>query len=360
VGGVVTWLAWRQLRFPAFVAVGILVALVVELALTGPHLLHVYDTVVRTCARHGDCSSVTASFQHLAALSHPLSTLVTVVPILLGVFWGAPLVAREMESGTYRLAWTQGVTRVRWIVVRLALVVAVAVVITAVLSVATTWWQSPVDRLNNSPFNSFETRDLVPVAYAAFAVALGALLGAILRRTVLAMAATLAIFAGVRVAVGQWIRPRLFAPLDVVNARFIAPSLTGTQVSIRPPSADDWVLSNDVVNASGRVIGQNGGIGPNGSFGLNVSNNGSAILHGVGHCPNRLPIPPGGVRSGNPSPATQAAIQHCVDSFHLRQVLTYQPASRYWPLQWSEAAIFLALAIALGAGCVWWVRRRLT
>jgi len=355
----VIWLAWRQLRTQALVAAGLLVALTVAVTLSGPHLLHVYDTVVLPCTAHGDCASVTSSFQHLAVLSHPFSTLVMVVPILAGVFWGAPLVARELEAGTYRLVWTQSVTRVRWIVVRLAMVMLVAVVITALLSIAVTWWQSPVDRLNDSPFNSFDTRDVVPVAYAAFAVALGALLGAILRRTVLAMAATLVCFAAVRVAMERWVRPGLFAP-RVANMRFLAPSLNGGQVTIRTPALDDWVLSDNVVTPSGKVIGQYGGIGPNGSFGFNVSNNGTAVFTGVGHCPNPIPVPPGGIRSGSSSPATQAAIQRCVDSFHLREVLTYQPASRYWPLEWSEAVIFVALAVALGACCVWWVRRRLT
>jgi hypothetical protein len=66
-----------------------------------------------------------------------------------------------------------------------------------------------------------------------------------------------------------------------------------------------------------------------------------------------------GVPHSHSTPATLAALQRCIDSFHLRNVVSYQPASRYWPLQWAEAAIFVALAVALAVGCVWWVRRRL-
>ena len=88
-----------------------------------------------------------------------------------------------------------------------------------------------------------------------------------------------------------------------------------------------------------------------------VKGNGTAVFTGVGRCPNRIPVSTG--PHWHPIPATQAALQRCVDSFHLREVVAYQPASRYWPLQWSEAAIFVALAVALGVGCVWWVRRRL-
>ena len=86
--------------------------------------------------------------------------------------------------------------------------------------------------------------------------------------------------------------------------------------------------------------------------------NGTAVFTGVGRCPNPIPVGQGRPHA-HPVPATMAALQRCIDSFHLRNVVTYQPASRYWPLQWSEAAIFVALAIAAGAACVWLVRRRL-
>ena len=355
-----TWLAWRQLRTQAAVAVALLAAVAIMLVLTGPHLRHYADTVVNTCGAHHDCRSVTANFQSLAHLRHVYSLLVSVVPVLLGVFWGAPLVARELEAGTYRLAWTQSVTRVRWILVRLAMVALAAVAITGLLSVAVTWWQSPVDRVNASLFNNFEARDVVPIAYVAFCVALGALLGALVRRTVAAMAATVGCFAVVRYVVQQYVQPNLLAPSQLIR-HYRAPSRAYSR-TLTSPNPADWVLSDNVVAPSGNVIGQYGGIGPNGTFGFNVSPNGSAVFSGVGRCPNRIPVPPGGIRSHLTTAqahAIQAAIQRCVDSFHLREVLTYQPTSHYWPLQWLETGIFAALAVALGAACIWWVRRRL-
>ena len=358
-----TWLAWRQLRTQALVAASLLAALAVVLLLTGPSLRHFADTVVTTCAAHHDCVAVTASFHRLAHLASVYSLLVTVVPVLLGVFWGAPLVARELEAGTYRLAWTQSVPRVRWILVRLAVVTLAAVAITGLLSVAVTWWQSPVDRVNNSPFNSFESRDVLPVAYAAFCVTLGALVGALVKRTIAAMAATLGCFALVRYVVQQYVRPNLLAPLRL-SQHYRAPLYDGpSNRGITPPNPADWVLSDQVLSPSSKVLGQYGGIGYHGTFDFHVSKNGSAVFRGVGRCPNRISNPPGHIRPQYPTPAQahflQAEIQRCVDSFHLREVLTYQPTSHYWPLQWSEAAIFTALAVALGAACVWWVRRRL-
>jgi hypothetical protein len=90
-------------------------------ALTGPHLLHLYHTTVAGCAANGDCDTATTSFlrnDHL--LRSSLGILVVVIPGIVGVFWGAPLVARELKAGTYRLAWTQSVTRTHWLAVNSA------------------------------------------------------------------------------------------------------------------------------------------------------------------------------------------------------------------------------------------------
>ena len=194
-----TWLAWRQLRTAAAVAALGVVVVLVALAVTGPHLLNVYDTVVVPCAAHGDCSAVTAHFQGLdAQLRHLCSALMILAPILFGIFLGAPLIARELEAGTYRLAWTQSVTRTRWIATRLTLVMLVTAVLVGLLSTAVTWWQRPLDLVSGPLWLNFDQRDVVPVAFAVFAVALGALLGAMARRTLVAMAGTIVGYFGAR------------------------------------------------------------------------------------------------------------------------------------------------------------------
>jgi hypothetical protein len=255
------------------------------------------------------------------------------------------------------------VTRTRWIATRLALVVLATAVLMGLLSTAVTWWQRPFDLANSALYINFAQRDLVPVAYAVFAVALGALLGAIVRRTLVAMAATIVGYVGSLYLAASYVRPAIFEPLRSITPFRIQVLIGGVQTTIGPPQANDWVNSDEIVTTTGRVVGQHGGIGPNGSIGFNVNNDGTAIFNGVGRCPNRVPVPPGGIRAPNPThaqaQATQVALQHCVDSFHLREVVTFQPASRYWPLQWTEATIFVGLAFALGAVCVWWVRRRL-
>ncbi len=160
---------WMQFRVQAMVALVGLTVVAIVLAITGPHLVHLYDTTVANCSARGDCSSATSALISSGdKLGIVLKVVVEVVPGLIGLFWGAPLVARELETGTYRVAWTQ-VTRTRWMGVKLGLLGLASMAAASVLSLMVTWWSSPLDRVRMTPFTSFDQRDLVPVGYAAFA-----------------------------------------------------------------------------------------------------------------------------------------------------------------------------------------------
>ena len=358
------WLTWRQFRTQAAVVFGLLAAVAVVLAVTGPHLVHLYDTTVKPCASHDDCNAVTAAFTHNDRLLQQLSQVVLIAPLLIGMFWGAPLVARELESNTFQLVWTQSISRTRWLAYKLGLIGAASVAAAGLLSLMVTWWSSPFDarsRMNASPFSPsyFDHRDLVPLGYAAFAFALGVTFGVLMRRTLPAMAATFVAFIGVRLADWEWLRPHLNSPLTV-TAAFQPPMGSGPQPLALNPSS--WVITNQTINARGKVIGENGGIGTgNGNFGLNVSPSGTITLSNGENCPNKLHLPHlAQPRVGVPGPAANRAIQECVNRLGIREVLTYQPISRYWPFQWYETAIYVGLALVLAGFCVWWVRRRLS
>jgi ABC-type transport system involved in multi-copper enzyme maturation permease subunit len=206
-------LTLRQFRMQAVVGVGALVIVAVIVAVTGPHLVHIYDTSVATCSAHGDCPTVTSAFvQNDHALQILLGAFVVVVPGLIGIFWGAPLVARELEAGTFRLAWTQSVTRTRWLAVKLGVVGLAGMVVAGLVSLMVTWWSSPLDRANMNVFGTFDQRGLVAVGYAAFAFALGATVGMLFRRTLPAMAVVLVVFVAARLAFLHWVRPQLITP----------------------------------------------------------------------------------------------------------------------------------------------------
>jgi hypothetical protein len=340
-------LAYRQFRTQGLVLLGALVVLALLTAVTGPHLVHLYDTLIRGCQAAGDCTAARNSMRSTDGnLRTWLDALVLAVPAILGIFWGAPLIARELETGTYRLVWTQSVTRTRWLAVKLGLVGLASMAVAGLTSLMVTWWASPIDRATVSGFGNFDKRDIVPIAYTAFAFALGATLGLVIRRTLPAMAATLVGFVGVRLAIVKWVRPRLATPVRMVSP-FRLPSPGGNNVGVGL-KAGDWMIHQQTINASGRVIGDNGGLGANGVIGINVTPSGRIMLSDGQSCPGRI---------HGPIADPQALVTKCLSSLHLREVLTYQPVSRYWSFQWYESGIFLGLALLLVAFCFWWLCR---
>jgi hypothetical protein len=358
------WLTLRQFRVPALVGAAGLIVVAVVTAVTGPHLVHLYDTSgIATCRAHGDCAALTAAFlTQDGVLAGWLNSIVLVVPALVGIFWGAPLVARELETGTFRAAWTQSVTRTRWMAVKLGIVGGASMFVAGLCSLMVTWWSSPIDRVEMNRFTNalFGERAIAPVGYAAFAFVLGVTVGILIRRTVPAMATTLAVFVTARLASSLTLRPRLIAPLRG-TVPFQASLGNGPSSSSGPAGvgSGDWIYSQETVNAAGKAIGQNGGIGPNGNIGLNVAPDGTLTFNGVGRCPNKVPAPTLGPRGHPILSNPQGALQTCAAKLRIREVVTYQPLGRYWAFQWYEAAIFFAAALVLAGFCLWWIRHRI-
>ena len=149
------------------------------------------------------------------------------VPVLIGAFVGAPVLARELETGTFRYAWTQGFGRRRW---TLAKLVPLAVAVTAAagaFSLLLSWYYQPYFAPGNQGLALTETTPFFPglfdlrgVAFAAWtlaAFAIGALAGMLIRRVVPAIVATLAVYAGLAFATGGFLRQRYMTPLVTSN-----------------------------------------------------------------------------------------------------------------------------------------------
>jgi hypothetical protein len=342
--------AVRQFRTQAVVAAIGLAAVGVTVLVTGPHLVHLYDTTVAGCGSGQSCFLAADAFGRKDRLLQSiLGLLLLIVPALIGIFWGAPLVARELETGTFRLAWTQSVTRSRWLVVKVVLVVLAAIAAAGLLSLMATWWFSPLDRVGANRFDPtiFTSRGLVPAAYAAFAVALGTAVGVLVRRTVPAMAITLVVFIGALLVMSTWVRPHLLPPLHVQESVTkaggfgFAPNASGTGLDFiieAPHVPNAWVLSSGVVDSAGHHI---------------------TPQFVKSACPQLKPP------SANPgihhAPADKDVFLQCVGAiaktYHID--MTYQPAGRYWIFQSMESGIFVVLALALAEFSVWWVRRRI-
>ncbi|HVA75055.1 MAG TPA: ABC transporter permease subunit [Acidimicrobiales bacterium] len=206
----------RQFRTEAIVGFGVLAVLAIVLAVTGPHLAHVNDTFQSACKATGDCATASNPVLEVdKPLQSAVPFIVTITPALIGLFFGAPLIAREFETGTFRLAWTQSVTRRRWLAVKLGLIGLGSMAIGGLLTSMVDWWASPLDAANKSRFDvgPFAWHGVAPIGYAAFAFVLGATAGVLVRRTVPAMAATLVGFVAARLAIEHWVRPNLASPL---------------------------------------------------------------------------------------------------------------------------------------------------
>ncbi|MCU1493183.1 MAG: hypothetical protein JWO62_947 [Acidimicrobiaceae bacterium] len=355
--------ALLQSRIQTVVGIAGLAIVAVVAAITGPHLVHLFDTNVAPCSQRGNCSGATAGFvanDHL--LQGGLNSIVLLVPALIGIFWGAPLVARELETGTFRLVWTQSVTRNRWLAVKLGVVGLMSMAVAGLFSLMATWWSSPFDRANMNRFSNalFGERGLTPIGYAGLAFALGVTAGVVIRRSLPAMATTLVAFIAARLAVAFWIRPHLIAPkiqdfaLSLATTGYGSSNAGPASLVPNPQSFPNaWVYSTQIVNKVGSALTPH--------FVAEACPRLAAIAGGPG--------PGSGSASGSrsavlgPAPAgVQSAVGDCIAkvgaTFH--EVVAYQPASRYWAFQWYEMAVCLGAAVILAGISVWWLRRRIS
>jgi hypothetical protein len=182
-----------------------------------------------------------------------------------------------------------------------------------------------------------------------FALVLGVAIGLVVRRPVPAMAITLVLYIFVQVAVPLWVRPHLATPIreTVSFSRERMDGIMGDasgkvmRITLNTGSQGNWVLTNETINAAGRA---------------------TALPAWMNEC---LPGPP---PPGTPERAVVTSvgvdpIESCLNRLNAegyRQRLTYQPASRFWRLQWAETAMFLGLSGLLTWFCFWWTRRRLS
>jgi hypothetical protein len=223
------------------------------------------------------------------------------------------------------------------------------------------WWASPLDAVNQDRFGvaNFSFHGIAPIGYAAFAFALGVTAGALLRRTVPAMAVTVAGFAAARVAVTYWVRPNLASPVRESlplsagsGPGFLYGGSQGTmnfnayiQSGVPTPGVGQVVLTAPQVNV------------PNGWV------YSTTAVDKAGHAPTShylFQACPVLKQWSKPQLPSTAQLQACITrlSSTLHTVVTYQPGSRFWPFQWAEMGIFLAGALALCGLTYWWLRRQ--
>jgi ABC-2 family transporter protein len=306
-----TWVAWRQQR-PSTVAAAVLLAIGgLVLGASGWQVTaSARDSGLAACAAAGgDCQALVKAFtDRYGAMLESVSTLGALLPVVLGVLVGAPLLAREFEQGTHRLAWTQSITRGRWLTARLAMAGGVLAAVAAVAAALLTWWWGRFDQLGISNRAALERGGLVPVATALLAFCIATAAGALTRRVVAALAAglvaVLVVAIPLNLAAQSWLAPR---PHPIVHP--------AGQPSPRA-GLDDRVLPSGYRDRAGRDLS-------------------ARAVDRL--CP------------GTAGPA----VDRCLAANGIQRVDRYQPASRAWQLALTQSALYLVVAALFLALACW-------
>ena len=308
------WLTWRQHRKQALFTLVGFAALAALIIPTGLAMRSTFDHLgLPDCLAklghdqfvHGDfsnaCNTAFKQFNNQYAILSMVASLFVFLPLLVGLFWGAPLVAREIEHGTHRLVWTQGVSRQHWALVKFGLVGAATLVATIVYGLGMSWWLAPLSQAGNPRFGwlNFDVQGLVPIGYTLFAVILGIFVGTIWRKVLPAMAASLVGFLGLRIALTILARPRY------LPTRTLTFPVEGASPALNS-ALGDWVTAMNVRDATGKVLMSNSQMG----------------------------CPPNATECAGLGPGAY-------------NWEAYQPGSRFWLFQGIETGIFVALAALL-------------
>lgn len=306
------WVTWRQHR-PTLISVPAVLGVVAVYLLVAGLRFHHDFAVLTAChpVSSAACNALSEAFTSTDwTISNISLILMNLAPALIGAFAGAPVLARELESGTFRYAWTQGMRRERQAVVKLALLAAVITVMAGALGELFAWFFSPA--LQNAGLNVlattvFETRGLSFAAWTLAAFSIGAFLGMLFRRIIPAMAATLGAY--LALALAAW-DLRKYYPVALV---------TSNQELFGGPNtpSSPWVLSTWFTGPGGQPASQ-------------------AVINQIQSSPGPRPsLPPG-----------------------YTEWTRYIPVSHFWPMQFIEAGWLLVLSVVLIAATVRLVRRR--
>lgn len=289
------WVSWRQHRGQAVACLALLAALAVYAIIESTSMRTAFanDGLAACLARSqgNACPAEVSAFmdEFGSAVNIAFWSVCLIIPGLIGVLVGGSLIARELEYGTWRLAWSQTVPRARWLTVKLTLVTGGLTVLGAAMTAVITWYRAPMDRLTGHLLhNIYDFEGLVLTAYILCAFGFAVLAGLLLRRGIPAMVAAFIPWLAIRLVVEFMVRDHFMTP---ATARQICAQgySCGMGIGFVPQNTGhigDWVLS------------QNG------------------------------------------------------------DLVTYQPAGRFWPFQFIEAGIFVALTAAALGATIWLLRRR--
>jgi hypothetical protein len=310
-----TWVVWRQHRAEGLMLLVVLAVIGVFLLITGLEMANSFQQLVLShclvpTSKGSSCDELGMAWNNQYGFLRG-APLLGALPLLLGALVGAPLVTREVEQRTHLLIWTQSITRMRWLTVKLALVLGAGLLASGALLALLSWWNSPSVQIFGDPFGArvYDTSGPVWVATALLALALGIFAGALTRRTVAAIFLTIVLFLAIRAPVELLWRPNFQTPLTVTYSI--------DQQNLPALSNQDWIVSQGFIDAQG---------------------NRSTNLRGS---------------CTRDETSTQCLQANGVQANYI----SYQPGDRFWTFQWIETGIYVGFSVLALFAAVWLVRR---
>ncbi|MEV1056740.1 ABC transporter permease subunit [Micromonospora chalcea] len=318
-----TWLIWRQHRTEVCVLGLLLGVFGIALFVLGTQAHDLFPGGPARCAGEaGATETCTAAFRRLDEGYGYVENLLAafyLVPVVIGAFLGAPLLARELEDGTWQLAWTQAVPRMRWLAAKLAALAGVTVALTGMFTAVLTWFRQPFDAWEGRfQYDAFDLEGLVPLAYALFAFGVATAAGAILRRSLPAFGVAFGAFLAARMSVALLARPAYATPLTTME-----PVPAGGTKGQAGAGVADWVIERGYADAAGRRLS-------------------STEYYELEDAANQA----------------GTNLSQFLHERGIQRFGVYHPADRFWTFQLIEAAVFVAVAAILIGVVVWRVRRR--
>ncbi|HEV3380315.1 MAG TPA: hypothetical protein VG142_04985 [Trebonia sp.] len=206
------WVTWRQHRAAFISVMAVLAAAAAFEVAEGLKIRHDYAALA-ACRplSSASCQALNSVFNssdwHVA---NTVDIVMQVVPLLIGMFAGASVLARDLETGTFRFAWTQGIGRERWTIAKLVFFGVPVAVAAAALGELNAWFMAPIlpqENMTVMTATVFDTRGIAFPAWTLTAFMIGAFLGMLLRRILPAMAVTMGVYAALAVVTWLFLRP---------------------------------------------------------------------------------------------------------------------------------------------------------
>lgn len=322
------WVVWRRYRTMLAGTIAVLALIAVYLLINGEQMRSAYKAFTSCRPDTAACQYKFQLFRDHYAQTKLIGVVLMFLPGIVGSFVGAPLLARELETGTFRYAWTQGAGRMRWAVaVLVSGAIGVAVIMTA-FGALISWHNQPLLDSGDTPrlqTTVFPETGVAAAGWALLGFALGVLAGLLWRRVVPAIATAFAAWFGVAF-VAAAARLHYLTPLTT----------TSLDHPLRSVTVNGWwtrggVRVNDhQINAALSAVG------------AHVNSSGGKVT-----------VSPSTGAPGNAVDPVQYLLQH-----GYTRVTSYQPDSRYWSLQVIECGWLTALALLLLGVAAWLLRRR--